>query len=392
MLDRELCLMVRARLRGAVALALAAVPVLYAGSSAHAAARTATRTVTVSYDSPGGVVTTATAPVVSEPGPQHTSVAPENETRVSVSDDSGRLVAIQVDYQPRSSAARTSKVFCGRTPTIWIAPGSGVRVTPMAGTCPDGSASLPTSGRIAISFIRPVAPPTISPENRWALLIGVQDYAGNVKSTYGARGDVSAARTALLRSGWRSDRIRVLLDGQATAQAILDSMAWLAARSGPNTFTLFHYSGHICIASRGPCPAGHTWLWGSDNRFIPETTVGSVLGRVEGRAWFDFAGCEAGAFDVGLSTPKRLFSASSQPDETSYEQPAWKQSVWSGLVWDQAFLQGKAGAKPNRATIGQMVAYGKTNAPRVTAKQAAGPQHPVVAGGDPTQSLYAPRP
>jgi hypothetical protein len=28
----------------------------------------------------------------------------------------------------------------------------------------------------------------------------------------------------------------------------------------------------------------------------------------------------------------------------------------------------------------------------VTADQAAGPQHPYVAGGDPSQSLYAPRP
>lgn len=376
----------------ALAFAVLVPGLAYAGGDARAAARTATRTVQATYDRPGGVVTTATAPVVTAPGPQHTSMAPENETRVAVTDESGRPVAIQVEYQPRSSTARTSKMFCGKTPTIWIAPGSAVRVTPMAGTCPDGSPSLPTSGRIAISFIRPIAPPTIGPDDRWAVLIGVQDYAGNVRSTYGARGDVSAARTALLRSGWRSDHILILQDGQATASAILDAMAWLAARSGPNTFSLFHYSGHVCIASRGPCPAGNTWLWGFDNRFIPETTVGSVLGRVQGRAWFDFAGCEAGAFNVGLSSPKRLFSASSQPDETSYEQPAWKQSVWSGLVWDQAFLKGKAGAKPNKATIGQMVAYGKANAPRVTANQAAGPQHPVVVGGDPTQTLYAPRP
>lgn len=377
----------------ALALAVLAPCLAYAGGDAAATTpRTATRTVQASYDKAGGVATTPTGPVLTAPGPRHASKSPENEMRVTVSDNSGRPVAIHVEYQPRRSTARTSRIFCGRTPTIWIAPGSAVQVTPVAGTCPDGSASLPTSGTMSIAFTRPLAPPTIAPENRWALLIGVQDYAGNVHSTYGARGDVSAARTALLRSGWRSDHIKVLLDGQATASAIIDAMAWLAARSGPSTFTLFHYSGHICIASRGPCPAGHTWLWGFDNRFIPETTVGSLLGQVQGRAWFDFAGCEAGAFNVGLSSPKRLFSASSQADETSYEQPAWKQSVWSGLVWDQAFLKGKAGAKPNRATIGQMVAYGKANAPRVTAKQAAGPQHPVVAGGDPTQTLYAPRP
>jgi hypothetical protein len=380
--------------RRALALALAVLlPALaYAGSSAQAAARTATRTVTASYSSPGGVVTPATDPVLTAPGPVQPAKPTEDEVRVTVADDSGRAVAIQVEYQPRSATARTSRVFCDRTPTIWIKAGSDVRVTPLAGTCPDSSPSLPTSGHIAIVFTRPIVAPSIAPAQRWAVLIGVQDYAGNTHSTYGGRGDVKAIRTALLRSGWRSDHIVTLLDGQATGQAVIDAMAWLADRSGPGTFSLFHFSGHVCISSRGGCPPGHTYLWGYDNRFIPESTVGAVLGAVQGRAWFDFAGCEAGAFDVGLHSAKRLVTGSSQANETAYEQPSWNESIWSGLVWDQGFLQGKAGAKPGRATIGQMVAYGKTQAPRVTANQAAGPQHPYVAGGDPTQSLYAPRP
>jgi hypothetical protein len=384
----------RATRRQAMALALVVLlPLLgYAGATAQAGQRTATRTVQGSYNSPGGIDTSATDPTVTSPGPLHTSKTPENEARVTVTDDSGRPVAIHVEYQPRSSTARISRMYCGKSPTIWIAPGSAVRVTPMAGTCPDGSASLPTSGTIAIVFTRPVAPPSIAPAQRWAVLIGVQDYAGTTHSTYGARGDVNAIRTALLRSGWRSDHIQTLLDGQATGQAVINAMAWLADHSSAGTFSLFHFSGHVCISSRGGCPPGHTYLWGYDNRFIPESTVGAVLNAVQGRAWFDFAGCEAGAFDVGLHSAKRLVTGSSQANETAYEQPDWNESVWSGLVWDQAFLQGKAGAKPGKATIGQMVAYGKANAPRVTAKQAAGPQHPYVAGGDPTQSLYAPRP
>jgi hypothetical protein len=376
----------------ALALAVLLPALAYAGNSAQAAARTATRTVTASYSSPGGVVTPATDPVLTAPGPLQPAKATEDEVRVSAADDSGRAVAIQVEYEPRSSTARTSRVFCDRTPTIWIKAGSDVRVTPLAGTCPDSSPSLPTSGHIAIVFTRPIVLPTIAPAQRWAVLIGVQDYAGTTHSTYGGRGDVKAIRAALLRSGWRSDHIVTLLDSQATGQAVINAMAWLADRSGPGTFALFHFSGHVCISSRGGCPPGHTYLWGYDNRFIPESTVGAVLGAVQGRAWFDFAGCEAGAFDVGLHSAKRLVTGASQASETAYEQPDWNESVWTGLVWDQAFLQGQAGAKPGTATIGQMVAYGKTQAPRVTANQAAGPQHPYVAGGDPTQSLYAPRP
>jgi hypothetical protein len=376
----------------AVAL-FAIVPCLaYAGPTAEATPRTATRTVQASYSRFGGVVLTGSQPVVVSPGATQASKSPENQARIAATDSSGRAVAIEVVYRPRGTTATTSRVYCGASPTLGIAIGSSVRVTPLAGTCPNGSASVPTSGTIAVVFTRPLPPPGIGPEQRWAVLVGIQDYAGNTHSTYGARGDVSAVRTALLRSGWRSDHIRTLVDGQASGQAILDAMSWLAARSGPSTFTLFHFSGHVCIASRGPCASGHTYLWSYDNRFIPETTVGSVLGRVQGRAWFDFAGCESGAFDAGLHSSKRLVTGSSQARETSYEQPDWNESVWGGLVWDQAFLQGKAGPQPGRATIGQMVAYGQAQAPRVTADQAAGPQHPYIAGGDPSQSLYAPRP
>lgn len=376
----------------AVAL-VAIVPCLsYAVASADVAPRTATRTVETSYSSPGGIATSVTSPVLTSPGGSQASKAPENQLRVSVADRSGRPVAIDVEYQPSGAEATTSRVYCGASPTLPIAVGSSVRVTPLAGTCPDRSASLPTSGSISVVFTRPLAPPTISPEQRWAVLVGIQHYAGNTHPTYGGRGDVSAIRTALLESGWRSDHIVTLVDGQASGQAIINAMSWLADRSGPGTFSLFHFSGHVCIASRGPCASGHTYLWGYDNRFVQESTVGSVLGRVQGRAWFDFAGCESGAFDAGLHSAKRLVTGSSQASETSYEQPNWRESVWSGLVWDQGFLQGHAGAQPGRATIGQMVAYGKAQAPRVTANQPAGPQHPYVAGGDPTQTLYAPRP
>jgi hypothetical protein len=380
------------RTRALLAAVALALPVVAGAAVADSGPRTASRTVSSSYSQAGGITSPLGDPVLLRPGVEQVSKAPEDRAKVSASDSSGRVVAIDVQWQPRGTSATTAKVFCGSTPTLPIAAGSSVTVTTVAGTCPDGTLSVPTSGSVSVVFTRPVAPPTIGPADRWAVLVGIQDYAGDTHPTYGGRGDVSAIRTALLRSGWRSDHILTLVDGQASGQAIINAMAWLADRSGPRTFSLFHFSGHVCIASRGPCASGHTYLWSEDNRFIAESTVGAVLGRVQGRAWFDFAGCESGAFDAGLSSAKRLVSGSSQPSETSYEEPSWNESVWTGLVWDRAFLQGDAGAAPGKATIGQMVAYGKTEAPQVTAKQAAGPQHPYVAGGDPTQSIFAPRP
>jgi hypothetical protein len=37
-----------------------------------------------------------------------------------------------------------------------------------------------------------------------------------------------------------------------------------------------------------------------------------------------------------------------------------------------------------------MAAYGKKHAPRLTSSEPRGPQHPVVAGGSKTWTLYAP--
>ena len=169
-------------------------------------------------------------------------------------------------------------------------------------------------------------------------------------------------------------------------------MDWLAAQSDPRTFSLLHYSGHVCIASRGPCASGHTYLWSQDNRFIAETEVVERMKRVQGYQWLDVSGCEGGAFDADYHSATRLFTGASQPTETSYEEPKWNESVWSALTWDQGYNQGLAdpGGTAMHATIAQMASFGVREAANYTSRQAKGPQHPVFAGGDRSWSLTAP--
>ena len=63
---------------------------------------------------------------------------------------------------------------------------------------------------------------------------------------------------------------------------------------------------------------------------------------LQGQAWVDVSGCEAAAFDRGISNGQRLFTGSSAANEKSYENQAWQESVWTGLLVDQGMLQGKA--------------------------------------------------
>lgn len=357
-----------------------------------ATARTpAYRVVEATYTQPAGLTTGNDARLVR--APTASSTAQRDEDRVTVSaSDRGGVVALVIDVtRPKDDPVRT--VTCGPFSTR-VVPGTTVTASPLAGRCPDGRVSAPRGGVVELSFHRlpprPAPPKAAPPSMRWAVVIGIQDYAGNTHSTVGGIGDARVVRLGLLRAGWLPDHILVLTNQQATASGIRNAFAWLAARSGPRTFSLLHYSGHVCIASRGPCGSGHTWLWAQDNRFLREDEVKRLWGRVRGYGWLDIAGCEGGAFATSSAT--KMFSASSRANETSYESPQWKESYWTGLVWDRGFGYGLADdqGRPYRATIGEMTRYGVTQAPAMTGHGSRGPQHPFVVGGSARWSLLAP--
>jgi hypothetical protein len=234
-----------------------------------------------------------------------------------------------------------------------------------------------------------LAPPGAMPRV-WAVVIGIQRYQGRTHPTVGGAGDAAAFMDVLGRAGWPADHILELVDGAATAGNIRQAMQWLTAHSGPDTFTLFHYSGHVCIQSTGPCAAGHMHLWSVDNQFISDDEVGNHLRALQGRAWVDIAGCEAAAFDKGISNSQRLFTGSSTASEKSYEHPDWHESVWTGLAVDQGMLQGQADVNgDHRVTVQEAVGWARPRAAETTQGQAQGPQHPVLNGGSGDYDLAA---
>jgi hypothetical protein len=352
-------------------------------------ARSAVRVVQVAYAS--ATATTSNPPVS---WLSANASARERVVTVAAVDDHTARVAMWVRATRPRSATGTSTLVCpddsGR---FSIRAGTTVYVAPASGMC-RGTLSAPTSGTVTLRFARTVAkeprvtapePPrhVVPPRDRWALLIGISDYAGNTHSTVGGRGDALLIRRVLLHNGWRRDHIRMLLDARATADRIVAGMRWLARRSAPTHFTLFHYSGHTCIASRGPCPSGHYYLWSHDNRMLSEQVVGSLLRELRGRAWIDYMGCEAAGVVSGLATANRLVTASSRADEKSYEYSRWHESVWSRLVWRRGFHRGAADHNHNgRVGIREAVGWARRMAPQITAHQDSfGPQHPQVRGG-----------
>jgi hypothetical protein len=215
-----------------------------------------------------------------------------------------------------------------------------------------------------------------APEDRYAFLAGITDYRAPTHDTIGAANDVRFIAALLERNGWLPQNIRVVTDGAATGAAIRSGLSWLAAKSTPGTFTLFHYSGHVK-------QAGSTEkLWPVDRDFVPDRQLVSLLSAGTGKLWVDIAGCEAGGFMPGLPSSRVLFSGSSTSSQKSYEYPRWGESVWTGLLFDIGTGQGGADADRNgRVTAGEALRYATYYAQALTRDQTPyGPQSPQVAG------------
>ena len=223
------------------------------------------------------------------------------------------------------------------------------------------------------------AAPAPAPGERWALIGGVDRFQGSTRPNYGGVADAADFRQMLLKNGWADDHIRVLTDGNATAGAIRAGLRWLVDHSGPNSLSVVHYSGHVK-------QVGSTeYVWPHDNAFIADTELAGYVRQLKGQAWVDISGCEAAGFDEGISSPTRLFTASSRANEKSYEIPDMRHSVFTLLLIDQAMLQGQGDAdRDGRVSVQEAFAYAAPRAAQITAGQRQGPQHPVMAGGDGT--------
>ncbi|MGI8810159.1 MAG: caspase family protein [Acidimicrobiales bacterium] len=214
---------------------------------------------------------------------------------------------------------------------------------------------------------------------RRALLVGIDTFQGATRPNFGGVGDVTDVHQALRKAGWADENVRVLTNSAATAGAIRAGLQWLVDKSGPNSLSVIHYSGHVK-------QVGSTeYLWPHDNSFIADTELAGKVRQIKGQAWVDISGCEAAGFDEGISAPNRLFTASSRANEKSYEIPDMRQSVFTLLLVDQGMLQGRGDAdRDGKVSVQEAFAYAAPRAPQVTAGQSQGPQHPVMAGWDGT--------
>ena len=227
-------------------------------------------------------------------------------------------------------------------------------------------------------LIVPGAGAATPPGDKWALIVGVDLFQGGTRPNFGGAADANDMRTVLLNNGFPADHIRVLTDAGARAADIRAGLAWLAANSTPQSPSRSSPT-RVTSSSEGSTE----YLWPHDNVFIPDTEFAALVNQVKGKMWVNVSGCEAAGFDVGISSPTKLFTASSLATEKSYEWPAAGASVFSYYMVRRGMLEGVADANRDfRVSVQEAFRYAAANAPAFTAGQAQGPQHPQIAGGD----------
>lgn len=223
--------------------------------------------------------------------------------------------------------------------------------------------------------------PSVPATNYWALLIGINDYAGSTRDNVGSYQDARDLRMHLLSLGWHSDHIVLIGNRDATASRILQGIRWLASKTNSSSVVVFHYSGHekpLKTSADGDNESRDVALWVADNKLIVDGVLGREMGKVAAaKMWIDLAVCRAGGFsDVGMVKAGRVLTFSSPESELSYEDPGLHHSVFGWYVIMEGMRQHLGDLNGDGVvTVEEAFVYGR---PLVT-DRTGGRQHPKIS-------------
>lgn len=176
----------------------------------------------------------------------------------------------------------------------------------------------------------------------WALIVGINDYAGKTRDNIGSYQDALILKELLLAHGWRADHVVLVGNRAATLPNVREGLKWLASKTDGRSTVVVHYSGHEKPYRTDIDRDGESrdvGLWLSDNNLMSDNEWGRGLGAVaSSRMWINMAVCRAGGFDdPGTKKPGRLITYSSPESQLSYEDPNVNFSVFGYNVLVRGF-------------------------------------------------------
>ncbi|MBU2666263.1 caspase family protein [Actinoplanes bogorensis] len=220
----------------------------------------------------------------------------------------------------------------------------------------------------------------------WALVVGIAGYQRLAPLPAAVRDDALAVRDVLVddeHCGYPPANVTLLLDREASRDAVLGALARIAAGAGTDASVVVYFSGHggrdagaeyLILADTDPERLGPTAISGAEFsaalRAIPARRVLVVLDC-----------CHAGGvgrLKSGLAEPLyerlttgRVILASSREDEFSYVLPGASHSLFT-----EHFLAGLRGGVPSDDGLVRVFDLFEYLQPRVTRDRRT--QHPIL--------------
>ena len=264
---------------------------------------------------------------------------------------------------------------------IYASNQSNVEITPKLSIKGPKAKGKPSKA-VATGILGEKPPP---PERRWAVVIGISDYAGTENDIEYADDDALDMLTVLIEVyDYRRDHILLLISNytvnNASRNEIISAIQWLVGRVESTLETddevVFFYSGH---GARGVADDGDKER--IDEGIVPyECTSESIIWDGELRELFSqinttrvvfiFDSCYAGGI-TDLKAPGRIVVMSTSENGVAYESSEWENGQFTYYFVDQGIHQGKADiydhdgdeeyGESNDVTIEEAFDYAKAN-------------------------------
>jgi hypothetical protein len=181
-------------------------------------------------------------------------------------------------------------------------------------------------------------PPAV---DKWAVVIGIADYAGRANDLRYPDDDARDMYNYLQSQGYPKDNIKLLLNRKARGDAIYAAIDWMAANEGPDSECVFFYSGHGSYYDGYP---------DGDNEYRDESIIEYGLRHIldtflmdafasfeSQKIAFIFDSCFSGGMD-DLAGSGRVISMACGENELSWEGADWMKNG----VFSYYFMEGLA--------------------------------------------------
>jgi uncharacterized caspase-like protein len=221
--------------------------------------------------------------------------------------------------------------------------------------------------------------------NKWAVVIGIADYQGTEDDLWHPDEDAKEMARALSKDyGFPTGNVKVLLNGEATAEAIMSAIDWLELNEDGNSTVVFFFSGHGYRARDSESWDDDAEYDGYDEGIVsydlyglPDglsskyATLGNEFASFETQKFaLIFGSCHSGGmFDdpsVDLRTEGRVISSACKADQYGWDYFTLGNTLFGYYFVDRGILKGRADLNGDGVSMEEALAYAS---PLVAAQQ-----------------------